>query len=498
MLNTNAQKAELKESLKTTSLFGGVQIFSIIVSVLRNKVVALLIGPAGVGLITLYTSTLTLITSLTDFSLQVSAVRDVSLAYNNRENKKFRHTIAVFSRIVWFTGLLGTIVCLCGSPFWSKLTFETYDYTLGFVVLSIVLLLQQLQNGKNVILQGTLHYRYLAVSGFIGNIVGLLTTIPIYYFWGVDGIVLVLLLSAFTSFALPYYFVNKLGFTYENISLFSAIKEGINMLKQGFALSINFFLSSLVFYIIRAFITKQGGVSELGLYAASYAIVNGYIGLIFQSMAKEYYPRLCAISSNNIKMGQKINNQIYLTLLIVGPLIIIFLIFSDIVLVLLYSEKFKPASLLMALSMVGILFQTPAWCISHSFLAKGDNKFFLVFETFSKFSNLLLDIIFYIKWGLVGLGISFILGYFLYLLQNVIVCKKKYRYIVDLSLCKLFSMWIFVVFVALFLVIILSTIYRLIFGTLIIFLVLCYSYVKLNKIIDVNSSVKKICNKLYK
>ena len=40
--------------LKYTSLFGGVQMLNILIGLVRNKLVAVLLGPAGMGLVALF------------------------------------------------------------------------------------------------------------------------------------------------------------------------------------------------------------------------------------------------------------------------------------------------------------------------------------------------------------------------------------------------------------------------------------------------------------
>ena len=44
---SETEKQEYKNSLKATSLFGGVQVYNIIITILKSKVVALLLGPGG-------------------------------------------------------------------------------------------------------------------------------------------------------------------------------------------------------------------------------------------------------------------------------------------------------------------------------------------------------------------------------------------------------------------------------------------------------------------
>lgn len=482
---------DIKKSIKATSLFGGVQVFSILVSIVRTKLVALLIGPAGVGIVELYNSTIKLITSLTDFSLYVSAVRDVAIVYKSGDRLKFNHVVSVLSRILWGTGLLGTLVCLLGSPLWSRMTFGTYDYTIGFAVLSVTLLLTQLYNGKSVILQATEHYKYLAYSGIIGNVCGLITTVPIYYIWGLDGVVAVLLLVSLTPYIIACYFTSKLKIEYQNVKWPVVVKEGSTMLKQGFFLSVNFILSTLVFYILRIFITNKGGVAEVGLYSSSFVIVNTYVGMIFSSMSQEYYPRLSSLSDNKDAFNVAINSQIYLSLLLLGPMIIVFLVFSDHLLLLLYSEKFVGASMLMSLSMLGVLFQAPGWCMGFVFLAKGDNKAFFIYETISKSFKIIVDLLFYFLWGLTGLGISFILSFMYYSIQCTIVCHNRYKLNIDKKNIMLLFSYLILGGTVLTAACSFQYIPRYVVGFIAITAVSFYSYRQLNRIIDISSFVKR-------
>ena len=43
-------KESYKQILKATSVFGGVQIFKIVIDLLKSKIIALFLGPEGVGM----------------------------------------------------------------------------------------------------------------------------------------------------------------------------------------------------------------------------------------------------------------------------------------------------------------------------------------------------------------------------------------------------------------------------------------------------------------
>ena len=127
------KKNSYRQIMKATSLFGGVQFFQIIISVVRSKFVAILLGPSGMGVVGLLTSTTGLISGITNLGLGTSAVKNISEANATGNEKRISTVISVLRRLVWGTGLLGAIVTLLLSPWLSQVTFGNRDYTLAFV-----------------------------------------------------------------------------------------------------------------------------------------------------------------------------------------------------------------------------------------------------------------------------------------------------------------------------------------------------------------------------
>ena len=60
-MSNSVDKKEFKDGLKATSLFGGVQIVNICIGIIRSKLLAILLGPEGMGLNGILNSTLQLI-----------------------------------------------------------------------------------------------------------------------------------------------------------------------------------------------------------------------------------------------------------------------------------------------------------------------------------------------------------------------------------------------------------------------------------------------------
>ena len=54
------EQKNYRSIFKATSLFGGVQVYQILIQIIKSKFVAVLLGPAGVGIMGLYQSGLQL------------------------------------------------------------------------------------------------------------------------------------------------------------------------------------------------------------------------------------------------------------------------------------------------------------------------------------------------------------------------------------------------------------------------------------------------------
>ena len=432
-------QSSYRQIMKATSIFGGVQVFTIIISIIRTKFIAVLLGPAGMGIAGLLTSTTGLISSLTNFGLGTSAVRNVAAAYGTGNEARIASSVTVLKRCVWITGILGTLVMLVMSPWLSQFTFGNRDYTLAFIWISITLLFTQLTTGKLVVLQGMRKLQYLAKASITGSALGLIITVPLYFRFGIDGIVPVIIVTSVISLSFSWYFANKIKIQPIKVSRIRTIAEGKNMLTMGFMINTSMLIATGASYLVSIFISRTGGVSQVGLYAAGFAIINGYVGLIFTAIGTDYYPRLSAVANSNDLCRQTINQQAEIALLLLGPIITTFLVFIQWVVIILYSNKFSAVDTMIHWAILGVFFKAASWSIAFVFLAKGVSKLFFWNELFGNIYFFVLNILGYHFMGLTGLGISFMIGYLLYLIQVFFLCKIKYKFSFDSAFIRIFA-----------------------------------------------------------
>lgn len=482
--------------MKATSLFGGVQVFQIIIQIIRSKVIAILLGPAGMGIIGLLTSSIGLIGGLTNFGLGVSAVKNIAEANRTGNKSRIATVVVVVRRLVWITGLLGAIITIIISPWLSQITFGNLDYTFAFVFVSITLLFNQLSSGQLVLLQGMRKLQYLAKANLYGSFLGLLITVPLYFKFGVDGIVPGIIIVSFISLSFTWFFARKIKIEPINVDKAQTITESKSMIKLGFMISISGLIALGASYLVRIFISHSGSIDDVGLYNAGFAIITTYVGLVFTAMATDYYPRLSAISHDNLGCKKTINQQAEIALLILAPIITVFLVFIDWGIILLYSIEFIGINEMMYWAALGMFFKAASWAIAFVFLAKGASKLFFWSELIVNIYILIFNLIGYHYLGLTGLGISFLLGYLFYFIQVYLIAKKKYEFSFESAFIKIFVLQFALSLCCFITVKFIDRPYAYFIGAILIVISGWYSYKELDKRLGLKQVLLKIKEKL--
>lgn len=484
------QQSSYRQIVKATSIFGGVQVFQVIIQIIKSKFIAVLLGPAGMGIAGLLNNTTSLIGVLTSFGLGTSAIKNVAEANATNDIKRISTIIIILRRLVWITGLLGTVVVISLSSWLSLLTFGNHNYTYAFIWISITLLFTQLSSGQMVVLQGMRKLKYLANANLTGSLFGLIISVPIYYTWGIDGIVPTIIISSFISMLRSWYFAKKIKIEKVYITFSQTKKGGKEMIRMGFFISLQGLFVLVSAYIVQIFISRYGGVDEVGLYNAGFSLVNTYVGMIFSAMATDFYPRLSAVSLDNKKMAELVNQNVEIALLIVSPIIILFIVFIRLILPLLYSTKFLAIEGMVIGAIFAIFFKAIGASLGTCFIAKGDTKYFIWNESIAVVYMLILNVLGYYYMGLMGIGLAFFLSYFIYLIQVSITSNKRYNIKLEIAVYKILVTQMLLSGISIILVVSLNNYYRYIIGGFLIIISFWYSFNGLENRLELIKNIK--------
>lgn len=429
------------KGLKSTALFGGVKIFSIIILIIRGKFVAVLLGPGGMGISGLLLQTIDTIKSFTDLGICVSAVRNIAASSATKNEEEISKTVNIVRKLVWVTGLLGALVTCFLSPWLSKLAFGNTDYAIAFIWLSVTLIIDHISAGQHLVMQGLMKYNYLAKSNVIGQAIGLCITVPLYYIWNVDAIVPGLIISSIISLCLSRFFSKKIPIKQIKVDKTTFLKKSNGILKQGIAIRMSTIITLLSSYILRMYISKLGGIEGVGMYNAGFIIGETYVSLVFAAMATDYFPRLSTLAGNKKETQQLVSDQTMMGMLILFPIIIAFMLLTPLIVKILLSSDFLIIVFFLQTMMFGMIFKMCVWSLRFVFIANKDNKMLVLSDIFLGVLAISLNILFYKYFGINGLGVSYTLIYLLNLVLFYYLVYYKHKFMLNAEVIKFFLLF---------------------------------------------------------
>jgi O-antigen/teichoic acid export membrane protein len=428
---------EYKSILKATSIFGGTQVIQILVGLVRSKFVAILIGAAGMGLSSMYLSSLTMIITIFGLGINSSVVRDLSKAFDEHDMERFALIIKVFRRILYVLSIAGLLCVIAMSPFLSEWAFKSPNKALDYGFLSSIVFFTLLSQGNTALLVSQRKIKSTALCSLIGSIVTLLTSVPFFYFFGLNGVVPGLIVSTFADYLITYLFVRHIRLAECHIGRKEIISLGKPMIALGVAMVLASLLGNITTYLINLSITRLGGLSDLGLFNAGMSMTMQSITLVFSAMAADYYPRLVASFSDDKRMNDTINRQSEILLYLGVPILSVFMVASPLIITILLSPEFQVIKDFIRILCLGMLFKAASYALGYVSFAKGDKYIYVFLEgIYGNVFNFILSIGMYYLWGLIGLAYSFVINYVLYFIIISVVDKKRYHYARSKSLRK--------------------------------------------------------------
>lgn len=413
--------------LRYTGLFGGVQGLNILIGIVRNKLVAMILGPNGMGLISLFNSTIKLVSDSTSFGISMSAVRNISEDFDRQNIEKLEADVALVRSWSFLTALLGMFVCIAFSPLLSSFTFSWHGHTLHFIFLSPIVAITAITGGELAVLKGVRRLKALAGISVYSVIGALLVSVPLYYIYKERAIVPSLVIMAFIQMALTIAVSYKIFPLRLSLSR-SVLREGYSMIRLGIAFVFAGILGSGADFVIRSYISNVAGIDTVGLFNAGYMLTMTYVGTVFSAMETDFFPRLSGVSSLGFTFNRTVSNQIEVMLLLVSPLLVVFTFTLPILLPLLYTGKFLPALGMIQIIVLAMYFRALKLPVEYIPLAKGDSLSYLFLEAFYDIVLVVLVIILFRKFGLTGAGVAVTLAGIIDFIVVFIYARLRYAY----------------------------------------------------------------------
>src|SRR5262245_11741556 len=184
-----AQPKSYGQVLKSSALIGGSSVIEVAIRIVRAKAMALLVGPAGIGLLGIYSTISSLVGNLAGLGLKTSGVREIAEAVGTGDAVRIGRTVKTLRRVALVSGLLGGLLLLAISRYVARFTFGNETHVGAIALLALTITLTEISEAQMALVQGMRRIADLAKLSVLGAIYGTLLSVPLVYFFGENGLV---------------------------------------------------------------------------------------------------------------------------------------------------------------------------------------------------------------------------------------------------------------------------------------------------------------------
>ena len=409
--------------LRSSALMGGAQVATLALAFVRTKVIAQLLGPAGVGLAGVITSFNGNVSTFAAWGLGTSGVRMIASAPAEHRSAK-QAAVCKFGLILTWVSLLATLLLFVPTTY---LTFGNGRYALEFLIGGMAVPCIVANTIWSATLQASGSVKSLAGAQLAAAIVGLVGGLPAIYFFGSVGIAVSLFLAAAVPMAFTWYVARSL-YAADNASPMA--DDAKTLLAMGGSLMVVGLSAQLSAYFVRFIIISghgeatASGLADAGYYQAALAVAGSLPALVLNAMGTDFFPRVAA-AKDELEAKELSERQIQAGLLLALPIFTGLLTMNQAGMRILYADKFDAALPLLDWMIWGVFLRILAWPLGYWMLARGAPRTVVIVELFSNLLMALLPLGLIPRYGLAGAAMAFFAGYLTYAAVMIAVSRKR-------------------------------------------------------------------------
>jgi len=426
----SSDRSSYRQILRATSVIGGATAGSILIGLVRMKVFAMMIGPAGIGLLGLLAAIQTTATAVAGMGTASSGVRYLTVDTTDPEREQdARWTFWALTLLLAALGMVG--VWLFRLPI-AQLASGRIDDAGAIGWLSVSVALSVIAGAHLSVLQAHRQIADIARVQIGGALLGAVGGIVVVMAAGSAGIVPALIMVPLGTVVVAMAF----GRGVPGIRLLRRVPSSLQsgwrlLLSLGVAMMVSNLIGMAVQIAVRALVVRDLGLDAAGLYQAGWTISVTNIGLVLTAMSADYFPRLSAVARDPLREGDMVNQQLHVGLLICAPLIVGMTALAPLALHVLYSSRFEAAADFLRWQLLGDIFKMGGWALGFVMVARNDKIVFMLVEASFAVVYLAVTMICTAAAGLEVVGVAYALAYAVYFSISAMVCIKRYRIVLD-------------------------------------------------------------------
>lgn len=410
----------MRAILRASAIMGSSSVLTILLSIVRQKVIAVELGPSGVGILGFLLTGLTLATTLFSVGIGQSGIRYIAVAAEQGRDAlaRTRGALTVAAHLLAAVALAGAFLfriplaaLLEADPRWMP--------WFGIGVWASVV-----SAGQLAVVNGLRRIGHLARAQVAGAALGTVVTVIAVLVAREAGLVAAVIGAPVGTWLAALWFTRDVPFRWPS-GAGAFLRRVRPVLALGAAFSTSLMLMGVTQLLVRIDIEAVLGLEAAGFFQASWAISKVYMGFVLTALGAEYFPRISALAESPGRLNRAVREQISLVVPLAGAALLPMIVLAPLVLRLLYSVEFTVTTALLRWQLAGDVLKVAAWALSYHLLAREARWAFFAAEFLWNAAFVLSIHLFLPRFGLEVAGFAYLASYVIYFFAVLLLARLE-------------------------------------------------------------------------
>lgn len=264
------EKKAYLQILRASSIIGGASVINIFLGLLRLKVAALLMGPAGIGLVGILQNLMTTGSVIASMGIAHVGTRQIAEADSNGDAMQLAAARRALVSITAALALAGAAVFWLMRDFLASRIVGDSSYAMQLSLLAIGVALMVGSASQNALFNGLRHLNYIARVSIFSALLSTFLGVAVLLLWGKPGVFLFVLCIPVCSFLVGYWYVSKLPRNNMcNVPHSLIVGQWHSLLRLGSVFAIASLVANLSQLAVRSLLQQSLGEVALGNFQAA-------------------------------------------------------------------------------------------------------------------------------------------------------------------------------------------------------------------------------------
>lgn len=412
----------MRRLVRSTAILGLGSVATVVAAILRAKILAHWLGPEGTGVLAQLASLTAVLVPLGTLGAGNGLVAMIADARAKGDDARVRGLERTALTLAWIVGGGLALCAVVASPWLADGIYHDRAFAWAVILGGITVPLSAVASLRVSMLQGHQAVRAMAGLNFVIAASGIVTIVPLAYFYGVRGAVLQLVVIA----AIYAWWSGRLlkpllgapspapaaalapaaaarAPRIDRALLRPLLRFGGSALLVGLS-------STLTLLILRSMLVQKLGLGPNGIYQVCVGVSGLLMPTILNAITATVWPEI-ASKSTDAEAAPPMRSAIRLSFLLSTGACSAILVGAPIWVPLFYSGKFLPALDLLPLQFLGDYFRAAAWMFGIWLVPRNRLKPWVVFDLVYG-ATLLLAFVFLVdRIGLKSVVIGYVLAH---------------------------------------------------------------------------------------